>query len=381
MKQRSLQSAVSVESFASEQARADALFNSIGEAAIATNEQGRIIKVNDAALEMLGYEAAELLEKSYLTVMQAYDMNGEPFDPLSRPIMRSLIEGKSVTENLQYGRKNGSHLPVSATVSPIMLEGKPIGTIQVFRDITREQQIDRAKTEFVSLASHQLRTPLTAIRWYLELLLKGQMGRLTEEQAKSLEEVHNTSLHMIELVNALLSVARIEVGTLAVTPEPSDIEQLAREVVAELRPQIIEKNLHFEEQYDPAIPSLSLDPDLTRIIFQNLLSNAVKYTPVGGNIDLSIERKKRSIYIEVADNGYGVPKHQQRHLFTKLFRADNVRQQDTDGTGLGLYIVRSIVEGSRGRVWFKSEENKGSTFYVRLPIKGMKTSVVSGEGA
>jgi two-component system sensor histidine kinase VicK len=114
-----------------------------------------------------------------------------------------------------------------------------------------------------------------------------------------------------------------------------------------------------------------LDPDLTRIIFQNLLTNAVKYTPSGGKISLKIELRKKHVLIKISDTGYGVPKRQQRQLFTKLFRADNVRRQDTDGTGLGLYIVQSIVESAQGKVWFESEENKGTTFYVRLPLKGM----------
>lgn len=257
------------------------------------------------------------------------------------------------------------------TVSPVMLGGRPIGTIEVVRDITQEEEIDRAKTEFVSLASHQLRTPLTAMRWYIELLLKGSMGPLTPEQKASLQEVLASNLNMIELVGALLSVARIEVGTLTVAPALSNIEQLASSVVSELKPEITEKQLHFTEEYDTHIPPMLLDPDLTRIIFQNLLTNAVKYTPVGGSVSLKIRRKGHSVHIEIADTGYGIPKQQQKQLFTKLFRADNVRQKDTNGTGLGLYIVKSIVENSKGKIWFKSEENVGTTFYVQLPLKGM----------
>jgi PAS domain S-box-containing protein len=359
------------ENSASEIAVSEALFDSIGEAVIATDGEGRVMRVNEAMLELFEFEESDLLGKKYMTIVHALTLKGEPIKPLNRPIMRALIEGRRINDTVLYVKGSGKTFPAHLTVSPIMLDGEPIGTIQVIRDITHEQKIDRAKTEFVSLASHQLRTPLTAMRWYIELLLRHRMGPLTKEQEDSLGEVYRVNLRLIELVGALLSVARIEIGTLTIAPVPSDISQLARDVTAELKPQITEKNLQFNEQYDPEIPTMMLDPDLTRIIFQNILTNAVKYTPSGGEIGLKIDLKKNHVLIQISDTGYGVPKRQQRQLFTKLFRADNVRRQDTDGTGLGLYIVQSIVESARGKIWFESEENKGTTFFVRLPLKGM----------
>lgn len=355
-------------------ARSEAFFDSIGEAVIATDEEGRIMRVNTATLELFEHREEDLLDKKYMTTVPAYTLGGDPIEAINRPIMRSLLEGRSISETLMYVKGDGRRFPAHVTVSPIMLKGKPVGTIQVVRDITREQEIDHAKTEFVALASHQLRTPLTAMRWYSELLLKGKMGDLTKDQRRALEEIYDVNLRLIDLVGALLSVARIEIGTLAMTPEPSDIVQLARDVVFELRPTIAEKNLAFAEKYDSHIPLMQLDPDLTRIIFQNILTNAVKYTPEGGKVKLEIEKRKQSILIIVSDNGYGIPKRQQRHMFSKLFRADNARQQDTDGTGLGLYIVKSIVANANGKIWFESEENVGTVFYVRLPLKGMSNS-------
>lgn len=359
------------ENSTSEIAIAEALFDSIGEAVIATDDEGKIMRVNEATLELFECKESDLLGKKYMTAVHALTLKGDIIKPINRPIMRALIEGKRISETVLYVKGNGRHFPAHLTVSPIMLDGEPIGTIQVIRDVTREQRIDRAKTEFVSLASHQLRTPLTAMRWYIELLLRHRMGPLTPEQEDSLGEVYRVNLRLIELVGALLSVARIEIGTLTISPVPSNISQLAQDVTAELKPQITEKNLKFSEYYDPEIPSMQLDPDLTRIIFQNILTNAVKYTPSGGKISLSIELKKKNVLIQISDTGYGVPKRQQRQLFTKLFRADNARRQDTDGTGLGLYIVQSIVQSAKGKIWFESEENVGTTFYVRLPLKGM----------
>lgn len=338
------------------------------------------MRVNVATLELFDCKDEDLLGRKYMTTVPAYNLKGESIEAINRPIMRSLVEGRSITETLMYVRADGKRFPAHVTVSPIMLRGEPIGTIQVVRDVTREQEIDHAKTEFVSLASHQLRTPLTAMRWYVELLLKGKMGALSNEQQLALEEIYDVNLRLIDLVGALLSVARIEIGTLAMTPEPSDIVQLARDVAFELKPVIAEKSLAFAQQYDEDIPSMQLDPDLTRIIFQNILTNAVKYTPEGGSVDLRIEKQKHSVLITIKDTGYGIPKRQQRHMFTKLFRADNARQQDTDGTGLGLYIVKSIVTNAKGKIWFDSEENAGTTFYVRLPLKGMSQKEVLADG-
>lgn len=366
---------------AAEKAKADALFASIGEGVIATDEYGKIMKVNEVAEELLDCKESDLIGRGIISTLNAYDMRGNKLDPLERPSMKALLEGKPVTESVLYERLSGGRVPVTLTVSPIILDGKPVGIIEVFRDITREQQIDRAKTEFVSLASHQLRTPLTAIRWYTDLLTKGMMGPLSDAQRASLNEVQNSTLRMIDLVDALLSVARIEVGTLKIEPELGDIKVLAKEVIAELAPQIESKNIKFKETYDKTITPMQLDPDLTRIIFQNLLTNAVKYTPAGGKVALDIKREGRKVHITVSDTGYGVPKAQQKHLFTKLFRADNVRQHDTDGTGLGLYIVQSIVANAKGKIWFESEENKGTTFHVCLPLSGMKASTPSNTRA
>lgn len=362
------------EDLAVEIARSEAFFDSIGEAVIATDKEGKIMRINTATLELFECTEEDLIGKKYMTTVPAFTLKGDLIPSIDRPIMRSLVEGRSITETLMYARGDGKRFPAHVNVSPIMLKGEPIGTIQVVRDVTREQEIDHAKTEFVSLASHQLRTPLTAMRWYVELLLKGKMGNLTNAQQLALEEIYDVNLRLIDLVGALLSVARIEIGTLAMTPEPSDIVQLARDVVFELKPTLAEKNLSFSEKYDDDIPSMQLDPDLTRIIFQNILTNAVKYTPAGGSVDLKIAKLKRSVMITIKDTGYGIPKRQQRYMFSKLFRADNARQQDTDGTGLGLYIVKSIVTNAKGKIWFESEENVGTTFHVRLPLKGMSNN-------
>ncbi len=252
--------------------------------------------------------------------------------------------------------------------------GKVVKMVGVNFDVTKEHAVDQAKTEFVSLASHQLRTPLSAINWYTEMLLAGDAGAITDDQKNYLEEIYHGNQRMVDLVNALLNVSRMELGTFIVEPEPTNIIQLAQDVVKEQNPQITQRKIQLTVKFAKDIPVMQVDPKLLRMVFQNLLSNSVKYTPEGGAVTMSIQRddKDNAVAITVADTGYGIPKEQHDKIFSKLFRADNVREQDTDGTGLGLYIVKSIVEQSNGKIWFESEKDKGTTFHVTLPLAGMK---------
>ena len=269
-------------------------------------------------------------------------------------------------------------------MSPIILNNEVIGAVEVFRDVTNEREIDKAKSEFVSLASHQLRTPLSTINWYAEILLEGDAGTLTEDQKKYLQEIYTGNQRMVALVNALLNVSRIELGTFTVQPTDTDMKKLIQDVASEQEPQIKERNINFSCKLSDTIPHMQVDAELMWMVFQNLLSNAIKYTPPGGSVTFSMSTKdpgdkldgkaikEKSLCVSVEDTGYGIPESQKDKIFTKLFRADNVKEKDAEGTGLGLYIVRSIVEHSGGEIWFESKQDEGTTFYVLLPMTGMK---------
>ncbi len=251
--------------------------------------------------------------------------------------------------------------------------GDTIGAVIVFRDITKERAIDRAKTEFVSLASYQLRTPLSAIGWNLELLLTDQSKGMSSEQIESLQETQKANKRMVNLVDALLNTSRIDMGTFAIETEPVDFIEIADSVLKELHPTIKTKQINVKKSYGKNIPKISADPKLSRMVLQNFLSNAVKYTQDKGEISITIKKRGLDLYIAVADTGYGIPKKQQDKIFSKLFRADNIQDKNVEGTGLGLYIVKSIIDSSGGKIWFESKENKGTTFYITLPLTGMKS--------
>jgi PAS domain S-box-containing protein len=341
--------------------------------------EGNIISWNKGAEKLYGYTAEEVVGKNVSFLLPPEKQTE------TKEVLLKVKEGRPV-EHFQTirKRKDGSLVDVSITASPVRgRDGKVVAVSIVARDTTKEKQIDKAKTEFVSLASHQLRTPLSTIRWYSEMVMSGDVGAINDEQKKYLSEIYKANQRMIDLVNALLNTSRIELGTFMINPEPVDLKKIAGNALEELQEKIAHKHLQVNDGSNPNIPIIPLDSKLTHIIFQNLLSNAVKYTRDNGSITWSIlldndsgfarlPTDKKYVLIKVADNGLGIPFDAQDKIFTKLYRADNVREADPEGTGLGLYLAKSIVEHASGQIWFESKPDQGATFYVALPLEGMK---------
>ena len=361
---------------AEEKAKYEALLASISSGIIVTNEKGHIILVNKAAEVMLGKKSEEMKNKKIYEEVPAFTEKGILINKSERAVNQALSTGKQQTslvgKTYYYKNSEGNLFPVGFMVSPFIWMEKVIGSIVVFRDISYEQGIDKAKTEFVSLASHQLRTPLSTINWYVEMLLDEDAGVLNDEQKDYLKEVEVGNKRMVDLVNSLLNVSRIELGTFAVDPEKIDLINMTDSVIKELEPQIKQKKMKIIKKYNEKIGKINLDQKLIRMVIQNLLTNAIKYTPKEGKVKVEIKKTDKELLMSISDNGYGIPKKQQKNIFMKMFRADNVKLRDTTGTGLGLYIVKSIIEQSAGgKIWFDSIENKGTTFYFTIPLKGM----------
>lgn len=353
-------------------AQSEALFNSIGDGAIATDEFGRIIRINPAALDILEYREDEVLGEWFPKIIVALDENLTPLSLIDRPITKAFLTGKPISEKMRYRTKTGQYRPVSVTVSPILLDGRPVGAIEVFRDITVEHSIDRMKSEFISLASHQLRTPLSAVKTYSHMLLEGYMGDVVPAQKKALRTILSATNRMNELVNLLLNVTRVESGSIAMNPKRHSLQKLAEEVVKEMQVPAQEKNLSLHLKLPKQTLSVKTDNLLAKEVLINLVNNAVKYTPEGGEVTIGLTKKGEQAIFAITDTGVGIPAYSQDHIFTKFFRAQNVVKQETTGTGLGLYLVKGLVDTLGGNVWFKSEENKGSTFFFSLPLKTTK---------
>ncbi len=243
------------------------------------------------------------------------------------------------------------------------------GFIKVFRDITREKVISRSKSEFISIAAHQLRTPLSAVKWAMRLIIDGDLGDLLPEQLKLIKRGYDTNEKMILLVNDLLNVARIEDGRFGYEFKKADFIKTVEEVISNVSILAKERNITLEfekpkEYLDPFV----FDANKMPLALQNLIDNAIKYTPPGGNVKVSIEKKGKYIEIRVKDSGVGIPNDQRKRLFSKFFRARNVLRMQTAGSGLGLFIVKNIITRHGGKIDVKSKEGEGSTFYFTLPI-------------
>lgn len=375
-------------------ARDQAVLTSLGEGLMATDQQGTIVMVNPQAEEMLGWSKDEMLGKSMFDFQTLIDSHNRPVPLQQRPTYIVLKTGNRVTTNdYCYVKKDGSAIPSSITVTPVRLDGETIGSIQVFRDISKEMEVDRAKSELISLASHQLRTPLSGINWYVEALIKEEVGKLNQQQKKYLNEVYRANQKLVDLVYDFLNVSRLELGTFEVKLSSLDATELADHVINELQPLITQKKLKVEKNYGPNLENIMADRKIVRLLLENLITNAVKYTKNRGRIkvNISLEKthgKQAQLSISIADNGLGIPKKDQGKIFSKLFRADNVKTLDADGNGLGLYIVKSFAELCGGEIWFKSQEKKGTTFFVKLPLTSaekhpaaLKDSSLSGLGA
>jgi PAS domain S-box-containing protein len=348
------------------------------EQVVITDVKGVAIYANPAVEKITGYTPAEVIGKKSGALWKK-PMPEEFYQKLWDTIEK---EKKVFIGEIENRRKNGEVYTAAINISPIFNKNKEIiYFVSIERDVTREKEIDKAKSEFISLSSHQLRTPLTTISWYTEMILKGDVGKVAPDQKKYLEEIYKGNKRMIELVNTLLSVSHFELGTFNIEPEPVHLKDIAESVLRELKPQILSQKINIEKNYDSSLPMIFTDPKLIRIIFQNLLGNAVKYVEINGKIRLDISIQKSNALIKIWNNGMGIPKVAQPKIFTKLFRDDFARQKDPDGNGLGLYIVKSIVENFGGKVWFESPtettliskgENMGTAFYVTLPLSGVK---------
>jgi PAS domain S-box-containing protein len=327
-----------------------------------------IIYVNRAWEQLTGYSFEEAKGKN-----PRFLQSGKTPPVVYEKMWDTLSKGKPfMTEEIVNRRKDGTEYQEQLVVSPIPKHGETAFYVGVFQDITRRKEIERAKTEFVSLAAHQLRTPVSIINWYAETLSGGDLGKLNATQRKYVEEIHHNSKRMGNLVAALLNASRVELGTFAVEPSSSDVVAIVDRALDDFKLQIKDKKLRVEKHYAKSLPVLMVDPRLVDIVMQNLFSNAVKYTPVGGGITCEISKNDSELVIAVRDTGVGIPEKDQPKIFTKLFRADNARAKDPDGTGIGLYISRAILEESGGRIWFTSKEHEGSSFFVAIPLSGMK---------
>ena len=233
----------------------------------------------------------------------------------------------------------------------------------------RIAEANRMKSEFVSIVSHQLRTPLSALKWSLDLLRSKRLGEVNDKQKEYLDIINESGNKMIKLVNDLLNVTRIEQGRLTMQIKSFSVEDLAEEIVKELKMFAEANNVKVKFKNNKKLPNVYADPDKIRMVIQNLIDNAIKYSKKeGGWVEIEAEKNEKTIRINIKDNGLGIPDLLQKEVFGKFFRGENLVKQRAEGTGLGLFIAKGFVRLSGGEIDFESKEGKGSNFWFTLPI-------------
>jgi PAS domain S-box-containing protein len=351
-----------------EKARDDAMLNSLGEGLIATDNDKNIVMINKVTSTMLGWKLENVLGKK-ITAMPLLDEEQQEIPITERPAHVALSKKKEVRGKYFLERKDKTVFPVSITATPIMLKGEMLGLIEIIRDITTETETDKAKSEFVSLASHQLRTPLGIIKWYLEALETDKYFSLAPKEFKELYGViYKSNERVLSLVRDLLSVSRIDQGKSTYEPELTDLGLILEGIVKQMQVVANKRKISLKlVKNTEKVPLTKVDLDQFHEVMYNLIGNAIKYSPQNSVVKVKIYLPGKNVNIDVKDQGIGISAHDQKKLFSKFYRAQNAIDYDSEGTGLGLYVVKSYVEFWGGKVSVKSTK-KGSTFTIKLKI-------------
>jgi len=233
----------------------------------------------------------------------------------------------------------------------------------------RLAEANRLKSEFVSIVSHQLRSPLSNLKWAIELLMSGKLGKIEEKQTEYFKIIKENSNRMTELIKDLLIVSRIETAKLLIKKMEFSLKDLVEELIKEFTPFAKASNVEIKFRAGENLPKIFADQSQIRLVIENLLDNAIRYIKGMGAVEIKIESQEKNIYFEIKDTGVGIPKEEQKYIFQKFFRSENVLRYQTQGSGLGLYISKAIIEKSGGKIGFSSQEGIGSTFWFTLPLK------------
>lgn len=352
------------------------LFEQSNDAVFVHGFDGEIFDVNERACQMLGYSRKELLK------LKISDLHIEDDLEIAQRAFKETIEQGHTRVEVQFKKANGEiiYVDVSARVidqdkgvierSARLKKNK--GVIQgIARDITQEKQAQRAKDEFVSFVSHQLKGPISDVALGSEFLLMESVGKLSQDQAEYLKEMHTKSKNMIDLINMFLNVSKIEMGQLDIKPEPVLLSAFVNGTLESMSNQINNRKINVTTKFSGDIPKIKLDRNLLQIVVQNLLTNAIKYSDMDGDISIQLKKKKTGVQLSISDHGAGISKKDQKAVFNRMFRGE-AGSKNIEGSGLGLYITQKIVTGMKGEIWLDSTKGKGTTFHVHFPLDGMK---------
>jgi len=328
------------------------------------DKKNKLSLINPQAQNFLGISSKKIIGKSIseLTGFSALNSLFKTFEGANK-------NAKKVFRK-EFSLKKDSILEISTL--PIIREKEKLGFLIILHDITREKIIEKAKSDFVSLAAHQLRMPLSGIKWGISMLLEEDFGKLSKEQKDTLRKIYYANERIVALTNDLLNVIKIEEGKLLYNLTKKDIVEITKKTIDILEEIIQERGIKIEFLVEKKIPKVKVDEEKISFCIQNLIENAIIYNIPKGNVKiiLKYDEIKKEVLFSVRDTGIGVLKEEQKKLFTKFFRGSLALKKETVGSGLGLFVAKNIIEAHGGKIWFESEgKEKGSTFYFSLPIR------------
>lgn len=367
----------------SEKVKSDIILNSIDDGVVVVDEQKNIQLFNPAAAKLSGWTKEEAVGLDFHSVITLQDEKGEPYTDERNPFVKVFKDHATVRDTTGYLKTKAEKLmPVSLIVTPITDNtGAIVHAVGVFRDVSQERNEERQRAEFISTASHEMRTPVAAIEGYLALAMNDKVSKIDSKGREFLEKAHASTQHLGHLFQDLLTSAKAEDGRLSSHPVVVEmgafLEHLTEDLRfgAEKKGMVVEYVVGASGAVTDATAGLKtvkplyyahVDPDRVREVITNLFDNAVKYSDKG-KISVGITGDDNVVQVRVRDNGNGISAEDIPHLFQKFYRVDNSITRTIGGTGLGLFISRKIIELYNGRIWVESEVGKGSTFYINLP--------------
>jgi PAS domain S-box-containing protein len=357
-----------------ETSRSQAILEAVADGVLVTDVQSKITLFNDSAEKVLGLSRQQVVGRSLEHFLGLFGKAGQTWVETIRTWSEDPTTYKSGDIYAEQIELDNRHV-VAVHLSPVRLKSDFLGTVSIFRDITHMVEVDRLKSEFVATVSHELRTPMTSIKGYVDVMLMGATGLLSEQQTHFLKIVKSNTERLAILVNDLLDISRIEAGRATLTMQPVDVTKVIEESVNDLKRRMTEEKrlMQVEVDIQPDLPHPHGDTERARQIVDNLLENAYQYTPADeweGRIWVTARQVDHEVQIDVKDNGIGISAEEQERVFERFYRGEDPLVLATSGTGLGLSIVKRLVEMHNGRIWMESTgvRGEGSTFSFTLPI-------------
>ncbi len=355
--------------------KSDVVINAINDGVLAISKDGNIELINPSAQQIIGWEQGDALGLNWKSVLKLVASDGKEVDELENPISQSLSKNQPAhSDKFFLLTSSEKRILVSVVSSPVGTEGE--GVIVVFRDITKEKAEEREQAEFISTASHEMRTPVASIEGYLGLALNPATANIDEKARDFITKAHESAQHLGRLFQDLLDISKVEDGRMKNNPKIININEFLKEIFEGLAPKANEKQLNYifapdvidegKERSLQPIFYANIDPDHFREVTSNLIENAIKYTP-SGDVTVDITGDDKQISISVKDSGIGIPAEDIPHLFQKFYRVDNSDTREIGGTGLGLYLSRRLAETMSGNLRVESKYKEGSTFYLEIP--------------